>query len=508
MNPAAPTGVGGDRAVPIGASAHVRAATRRSPQTPLLLALATVLAALPPLWPLVALGVLVAAAAVLVSPPVGLYLLPFSVPYQALVGFRIGGMNITATEGLVLLTLVSWWGAVLTKRATGPPRDRLLPPLVFFVGLLAVTVVRSKQHELAAKELLKWIELLAAFLLAVSLLQSAARRRLVVACLLLAAVSQALLGFYQVLFRVGPGHFMVGSLFMRAYGSFEQPNPFGGYVGLIFPVALSLALWSHAHRWRHWLWLSTALLGGAALLTGSRGAWFGLAVGTLVVLLVGSRSARHALVVTSIVLAALLAVAPPLLPAELTGRVLVAAAAVVDAGSLTTVQVTPENWAVMERLSQWYAGWRMFRDNWWLGVGIGNYNAYYDDYRLPQWPMALGHAHNLYLTLAAEAGFFAIVGLTIVLVLVARLCRVGMRESPDASTRALSLGLAGGLAAFAAHNLFDVLLVHGMGVLIGVYLGLLSTANYGLHPLRHLVGHAAGLRLPTKAVGGAMYAGS
>ncbi len=31
---------------------------------------------------------------------------------------------------------------------------------------------------------------------------------------------------------------------MRAYGSYGQPNPFGGYLGLALPVSMSLALWA------------------------------------------------------------------------------------------------------------------------------------------------------------------------------------------------------------------------------------------------------------------------
>jgi O-antigen ligase len=39
-----------------------------------------------------------------------------------------------------------------------------------------------------------------------------------------------------------------------------------------------------------------------------------------------------------------------------------------------------------------------------LGVGFGNYEAAYPQYRLMSWPFALGHAHNYYLNLLSETG--------------------------------------------------------------------------------------------------------
>ena len=68
------------------------------------------------------------------------------------------------------------------------------------------------------------------------------------------------------------------------------------------------------------------------------------------------------------------------------------------------VPPTSENFAVVERMAHWQAGWEMFRDYPFLGVGPGNYPAVYEQYYIPPWKEALGHAHNYYLNMAAEAG--------------------------------------------------------------------------------------------------------
>jgi tetratricopeptide (TPR) repeat protein len=66
---------------------------------------------------------------------------------------------------------------------------------------------------------------------------------------------------------------------MRLYSTFGNPNFVGGYlIGTIF-AALALAAASKA-RWAKVLWLCLALIMLAAIVeTGSRGAWFGLAIG-------------------------------------------------------------------------------------------------------------------------------------------------------------------------------------------------------------------------------------
>jgi len=95
---------------------------------------------------------------------------------------------------------------------------------------------------LSAKELLKWLELAAVYLAGTSLLETAGQRRVMLIWLIGAALSQAFVGLAQSALRLGPPGFMIGGVLMRAYGTFEQPNPFAGYLfGGRFPAG-SLSL--------------------------------------------------------------------------------------------------------------------------------------------------------------------------------------------------------------------------------------------------------------------------
>ena len=70
--------------------------------------------------------------------------------------------------------------------------------------------------------------------------------------------------------------------------------------------------------------------------------------------------------------------------------------------------VTDENFSVLERVAHWVAAQRMWALAPWLGVGPGNYAQVYPQVRLPQWEDALGHAHNIYLNVAAETGLIGL----------------------------------------------------------------------------------------------------
>src|SRR5581483_12490798 len=78
--------------------------------------------------------------------------------------------------------------------------------------------------------------------------------------LVLAALAETAIGAAQVVLRLGPPQFLIGGLILRAYGTFGQPNPFAGYLNLILPVLLGVALFASS-RWLKLLsWLAAATI--------------------------------------------------------------------------------------------------------------------------------------------------------------------------------------------------------------------------------------------------------
>src|SRR5690606_34926810 len=97
------------------------------------------------------------------------------------------------------------------------------------------------------------------------------------------------------------------------------------------------------------------------------------------------------------------------LPASVVARVSSATQELFAFDDVRGVDITPENYAVVERLAHWQAALNMARAHPWLGVGFGNYEIAYADFRLMNWKFPLGHAHNYYLNVLAEAGMIGLI---------------------------------------------------------------------------------------------------
>ena len=115
----------------------------------------------------------------------------------------------------------------------------------------------------------------------------------------------------------------------------------------------------------------------------------------------------------------------------------------------------------------------MFRHDLWTGIGFGCYEAAYPLFALVNWPIALGHAHNYYLNLAAETGLIGLVGYLVLWGIVFwQTWRVTRRAHGFA--RGLGIGLLGAWTHLSVHHLLDNLYVNNVHLHIGVLLGLLA----------------------------------
>jgi O-antigen ligase len=137
------------------------------------------------------------------------------------------------------------------------------------------------------------------------------------------------------------------------------------------------------------------------------------------------------------------------------------------------VDITPENYANVERLAHWQAAYNMAQANPWLGVGFGNYEIAYPSYNLINWNLALGHAHNYYLNVFAEAGMIGLAAYA-VLWLIVMVLTWRARRHPDPLARLIVVGLFGTWVYLAVHSLTDNLYVNNLFLHLGVLLGVLA----------------------------------
>ncbi|HEX9014885.1 MAG TPA: O-antigen ligase family protein [Chloroflexota bacterium] len=457
------------------------------------LTLVILAATIPGIWSLGGLVVLIAGAAVIVNPDLAIYLLTLSVPLGSMLEVDTGSFSLSPTEGIAAMLLIGWAARAFARGRFVVPLAPLLLPIVAVIAVHLFSMQQAVQSSLTIKETLKWVELLLVYAYVIAEMGTMPRAMKILGFLFAGATIEGLIGLVQFGLGLGPAEFAIGR-FMRAFGTFEQPNPYAGYLGMLLPLAIAMLLTRPAGRFRNGivLVLSVALVGVAASL--SRGAWVGVGLGVVAMMVFWSRRSRLLVAIAVIAMVPVLALAfLNVLPAEVTVRL----ATALDYFRFIDVRneiVTPDNWAVLERVAHWQAALDMIAAHPIFGVGAGNYPAVYQQYMVSGWLEPLGHAHNYYLNVAAETGlpglaiylvFLTAAFLTVIRALVGNPDRragegTGVARDEEVKARAILLGTLGMLVAISVHNLFDNLFVHGMGLQLGMILALAQVAAISL----------------------------
>ena len=440
---------------------------------------------LTPIW--VSAGVVGAAIVALFvmrHPNLGVALTILLLPF-GLVGARISGVSgVSPAELVLILTIV-----VLTARAVADQTRRLqVPAIAIGPSLLIFVMLASASQagttDLAAKEVARWLEVIVALIAVRTILDRGGSLRVLLIVQAVVISIEVALGLYQFLFQVGPPSFVIGS-FLRAYGTFGQPNPYAGYLVV---AGLPLAFWSAGQvlRWisgsakpTTWELLVVGASGAAGIglvLSLSRGAWLGVAVGTGIAVIVLQRRfgnvVRLGIGVGGLIgLTAALGLVP-----EYLSRRLQPALAYFRWFDPADVVPNAANWSIVERMAHWDAARRMFLDSPVLGIGPGSYVIEYKDYAiLPWWTDPLGHAHNMYLHMLAETGLIGLFFYMAMVISWITFSVVAVRS--DATDRWLYLkaGVLATVVAVSVHSVFDNLYVQGLNIQLAIWLGVTAT---------------------------------
>jgi O-antigen ligase len=433
--------------------------------------------------------------AILVEPALGIVLMLSLAPLKTLIATE-APITFPVDVGQISFALAvgAWAIWRVTQRRFAPlPRSRLYWPLAGIMLAFGPSLFAAASAGAWLSEMLKWVEIAALVLIALDLGRE--RWQWIAFGVALAAVLQALIGLYE--FRGGSGAphlWIAGYRFFRAFGTFGQPNPFSAFMGLSLPFALGLA-WGYAgESWARWRqrgegakWLQTGFVtllyagSGFILLLGllaswGRGAWLGFGAASVVMACFAPRRRRvgFLLVAAGIVMVAALWVMG-LVPLTIQQRIDSALTEFIGFRDVRGVPISDENFAIVERLAHWQAAINMANDHPWIGVGLGNYEIAYPDYRVPSWPNALGHAHNDYLNLLAETGVIGLVGYLAGWGAIVFWTVRALRQ-PDPALRGLALGLLGTWTHLAVHSVVDKLYVNNIFLHIGVMVGLLAVA--------------------------------
>lgn len=395
-----------------------------------------------------------------------------AVPFRGLAEIQVGGIALGPTEVLLVGAVAVWLAGRGARRRQSVPA--LAVGMLAFAGWLVLTALAAGNPALVLKEVLKWIQIAVALVILADVMREPSARRMVAWTVGAAVLTQAGLGLVQTALQAGPGGFVVGGV-LRAFGTFDQPNPYGGYLGVHAPLVLAAAIYARGSR-RRWLVLLGLVLLMAVAASRSRGAWLGIGASSLVVVLAAGHRTRPwaravlgalAVGVLAFALAALLGVFDRTLPPDIE-RTIQGAYPVEDA----VRHRAHDDFAIAQRVAHWAAGWRMFQDRPLLGVGAGNFDDAYRTYALHPFDEPLGHAHNVVLNFGAEAGLLGMLMFAGLSLWAFWTAVTAVRRARGATIEWSVVGALGALVGFAVHNLVDSLFVSGMGIVFALILAL------------------------------------
>lgn len=356
----------------------------------------------------------------------------------------VPGFSISLTS-LCLVFLYAWWFAeIVTRRASPLPPAffRMSRPLIIYLIITTLSIFRARYVGLSLFEINLLIN---AFLLYIYVIYAIRTRQdvyFVITLLLLGLVLQSLLvivtrvtGFSIDLLVIRAA---VDPVSGRVAGTIGNTNGTGAYLTLMLVIALSF-LATPLGRWYKRLAAVAFGLGLVALvLSGSRGAWLGFAIGiTLFWLLAWRRG--------------LLSLKMPIV------MFIFAIPILVSFQDLIIGRISGEDTSTLEtRLSLMKVALNMIRDHWLVGVGANNYAFNMLDYYTPEFSMTwIKTVHNKYLLVWAETGILGLIAFIWFLVTtINRGWQVWRLKDRFLSPLALSFSLA--IIAWMVHMNFDL----------------------------------------------------
>jgi putative inorganic carbon (HCO3(-)) transporter len=231
----------------------------------------------------------------------------------------------------------------------------------------------------------------------------------------------------------------------RAQGIFAHPNDLGAFAAIVCMVGIGSVFGARTRAVRIGSLIVVVVNLAALLVSLSRGAWIGTLLAAVVMLYLLPQ-ARRALVVVGI---------PLVLAAVLAGAFRSSSPTVVVVRERLSTLSSPTNNPYDDRPSIWREAAREIRADPWTGQGPGNFPV--ASARSASLSATVGavHAHDVLLTVAAEAGLPAALLVVCFTVGVGLTVRRVARLLPERADRALLAGIGCGLVANVGQGLVD-----------------------------------------------------
>ncbi|MFH1671358.1 MAG: O-antigen ligase family protein [Candidatus Portnoybacteria bacterium] len=389
-----------------------------------------------------------------------LLLLIFYLPFQIALN-PPGGFDLASIRVFILILFVFW----LVKIRKFFFNNLQAPGLFFFLILAGISLLGAQNPLWGARKIAYFLSVFPLYFLVVNLANSLEKTKKIISVLVNGGIIIALIGFLQFLsqfifglervygfwavnilpifsgFNLGalimayPSWLVnvSGQTIMRAFSLFSDPHMFSFYLGLILPLGIVLSIKKNKKL------LFTCLnvcMFMCLLLSFTRGAYLALISSFLVLAFLFWKYLGNRKIALLLFVSLLIFVVP---------------GTAISDRFYSTFNLSEGSNA--GRLEMWQEASRIGLNNFWQGVGLGNYSSIINTdfgYRNPI------TAHNLYLDIFSEMGFFALaVWLLLILGTIGHLFD-RIREMKDNTERKyLLVGLIGSLVYLSVHSFFE-----------------------------------------------------
>src|SRR5947209_9880978 len=202
-----------------------------------------------------------------IRPRITLYLMPFAVAWGSLDYLSLGGLRLDSADILVGFLLAGWLLSYVLptylRESQGRIQERipsyLTLTILALLGIMFLSMVTAISKSDSLKEISKWLEFLALVFIGSQYLQTRRQIWTMVILICIAGLTQAAYGYAQAAFSIGPQSF-IRDASLRVFGTFDQPNPYAGFINMPLSISLALALLGRAWATRVLAGIATVLL--------------------------------------------------------------------------------------------------------------------------------------------------------------------------------------------------------------------------------------------------------
>lgn len=382
-----------------------------------------------PVMLLIALGGLIAAYLVLISPEFGVLAIITLLPFAPTMGL---------VAAILYTSLCFFLKAVCGKRSLRfDLLDRVV--LIFMILMIFGGIVALSRGSL--KPMLVYVAFMLGYFLVVNLIRS---REWLSRCIAGAVISGVIVSFYgifQNFFGLAETTWQDADMFSsikgRVVSTFENPNVLAEYLIMLLPLIFAVFIVAKSPKIKAATLLCFALSGGCLIYTWSRGAWLGFMIGMIIFMLMYSKKTLAAM------LFCLLGV--PFLPFVLPQSIIERFTSIGNLGDSSTSY----------RVYIWDGVISMLRDYFVTGIGIGNdsFKLVYPAYALSGIETA-PHSHNLYLQITVELGIVGLVVFLALLFIWAQSC-LTLHATEKRKTKLIGAGIFCGIFAVLLQGMTD-----------------------------------------------------